>query len=74
MFREWSVRYFEPISMWLIILGIFGISQPWWLWLHRYGFTITLVGLIAFIVFSHIKPLPKARERSGEQSRREIER
>jgi len=65
MFREYSVKYFEPISMWLIILGIVGISQPWSEWLHRYGFTITLLGLVGFITFSHIKPLPKKRDRQS---------
>ena len=63
MFRELSAKYFEPISMWLIILGIFGISQPWWEWLHRYGFTITLVGLVGFIIFSHIQPLPNPKQK-----------
>jgi len=63
MFRELSVKYFEPISMWLIIVGIVGISQPWSEWLHRYGFTITLIGLVGFIFFSHIKPLPGKQER-----------
>ncbi len=61
MFREWSVKYFEPLSMWLMVLGIVGISQPWSLWLHRYGFTITLIGLVGFIVFSHIKPRPPGK-------------
>lgn len=55
-FREISVRYLEPASQWLMILGIISLSQPWNLFLHRYGVTIILIGLIGFIVFSHIKP------------------
>jgi hypothetical protein len=46
--------------MWLIIFGIFSLCQPWVLLLHVYGFSIILAGLVGFIVFSHIKPLPEA--------------
>ena len=59
MFRQLSVKYFEPISMWVIIFGIVSLCQPWFLTLHVYGFSIILIGLIGFIVFSHIKPLPE---------------
>ena len=51
MFRRLSAKYFEPVSMWIIILGIVCLCQPWVLLLHVYGFTITLAGLIGFIVF-----------------------
>ena len=64
MFRQLSVKYFEPISMWVIIFGIFSLCQPWVLLLHVYGFSIILVGLVGFIVFSHIKPLPEEEEES----------
>ena len=59
MFRQLSVKYFEPISMWVIIFGIISLCQPWIRFLHVYGFMITLVGLVGFIFFSHIKPLPE---------------
>ena len=59
-FKEISAKYLEPFSMWLMITGIVGISQPWWEWFHRYGFTITLAGFVGFIIFSHIQP-PKKR-------------
>jgi len=59
MFRQLSVKFFEPISMWVIIFGIFSLCQPWVLLLHVYGFSIILVGLVGFIVFSHIKPSPE---------------
>ena len=62
MFRQLSAKYFEPISMWIIILGIFSLCQPWALTLHVYSFSIILAGLIGFIVFSHIKPLPEEEE------------
>jgi hypothetical protein len=45
--------------MWIIILGIVSLCQPWVLFLHVYGFLIIIIGLIGFIFFSHIKPLPE---------------
>lgn len=58
-FRELSARVLEPLSMYVMIFGILALCQPWVEVLHRYGVTITLVGLVGFIVFSHIKPIPK---------------
>ncbi len=58
-FRELSSRVLEPSSMFLMILGIVALCQPWIEVAHRYGVTITLAGLIGFSVFSHIRPLPK---------------
>jgi hypothetical protein len=58
-FRELSVRFLEPASMLLMILGIVALCQPWIEVLHRYGVTIILVGLVGFSVFSKIRPLPK---------------
>ena len=59
MFRRLSNKYFEPISMWLIILGLVFIVQPWSMFLHRYAVTIILIGLVAFVFFRHIEPLPE---------------
>ena len=58
-FRELSARVLEPLSMYTMIFGIVALCQPWIEVLHRYGITITLIGLIVFSVFSHVKPLPK---------------
>ena len=58
-FRRLSNKYLEPASMWLMVLGIVALCQPWVQMLHSYGVTITLVGLIGFSVFSKIKPLPE---------------
>jgi hypothetical protein len=55
-FKEISARYLEPISQWLMILGIIALCQPWSEFLHRYGVTIILVGLVGFSIFSKIKP------------------
>ena len=58
-FRELSARVLEPFSMFLMIIGIVALCQPWVEVVHRYGVTITLVGLVGFSVFSKIRPMPK---------------
>jgi hypothetical protein len=56
-FRQISAKYLEPGCMWVMVLGIAALCQPWSLFLHRYGLAITLIGLIGFSVFSKLKPL-----------------
>lgn len=51
-------RTWEMIFQWVMVLGIVALLQPWNLWLHRYGVTITLIGLIGFSVFIHVKSRP----------------
>jgi hypothetical protein len=51
-------RRWETISQWVMVAGIVALLQPWNLFLHRYGVTIILIGLVGFIVFSHIKSRP----------------
>ncbi|MBX4861764.1 hypothetical protein G9X64_03325 [Rhizobium sophorae] len=53
-FRAFNQKYLEPGSQYLMILGIVALCQPWNLFLHRYGMTMTLVGLIAFMVATKI--------------------
>jgi len=58
-FRQLSAQYLESGCMWLMVLGIVALCQPWIRVLHVYGVTITLVGLVGFSIFSKIKPLPE---------------
>ena len=53
-FRALNQKYLEPGSQYLMIFGIIALCQPWNLFLHRYGMTMTLVGLIAFMVTTKI--------------------
>ncbi|QKK32993.1 hypothetical protein FE844_025550 (plasmid) [Rhizobium indicum] len=53
-FRALNQKFLEPASQYLMILGIIALCQPWNLFLHRYGMTMTLVGLIAFMVTTKI--------------------
>ena len=45
-----------------MILGIFALCQPWSLLLHRFGATVTLIGLIAFMITSKIAPEAPPRQ------------
>jgi hypothetical protein len=54
-------RLIESISIWVMVLGIAALCQPWSLFLHRYGVLIIIVGLVTFIVFSHVRsPEPRS--------------
>jgi hypothetical protein len=53
-FRAINEKYLEPASQLLMVLGIVALCQPWNMFLHRYGLTMTLVGLIGFMVTTKI--------------------
>ena len=57
-FRQVSARYLEPGSIWFMVLGIVFLCQPWSRFLHVYGLSVTLVGLVGYSIFSKIKPPP----------------
>ncbi|MGB7242025.1 MAG: hypothetical protein WBC93_08075 [Sulfitobacter sp.] len=58
-FRSLNQRFLAPGAQSLMIFGIVALCQPWSLFLHKYGVTLTLVGLIAFLVTSKIAPDPQ---------------
>jgi hypothetical protein len=39
-----------------IILGVFGMFQPWLFIGYKYGFLVLLFSTLAFIVWSHVTP------------------
>jgi hypothetical protein len=43
----------------LMVLGIVFLCQPWSRFLHVYGLSVTLAGLVGYSIFSKIKPLPE---------------
>ncbi len=55
-FKQLSNRVLEPVSQWTMLTGVVFLCQPWIEFLHRYSVTVMLIGLVGFIVFSHIKP------------------
>ena len=66
-FRQMNERYFEPMAQWTMILGLILLCQPWVETFHRYGLTVVLIGLVAFLVASHIPPEPEAVEEEEEE-------
>jgi hypothetical protein len=66
-FREMNAKYYEPAAQWAMIAGVVFLCQPWVEVLHRYGLTIILVGLVAFLITSHVPPEPEAEEEEEEE-------
>lgn len=56
-----NARKLEILSMCVMILGVIALCQPWNLFLHSYGATVILAGLIMFNIFSRIKS-PQAKQ------------
>ncbi|MBC7216916.1 MAG: hypothetical protein H5U36_01805 [Candidatus Caldatribacterium sp.] len=50
-------RFMEPLSIVLIIFGIFSLCQPFTFFLYHYGFAFLSVGTGLYILFSHIPSL-----------------
>ena len=44
----------EQFAVVLILVGILCMIQPLWVDLLAYGFVITLIGLVVFMVTSHL--------------------
>jgi hypothetical protein len=63
-----SVRVFRAIERILIagiILGIFGMFQPWLMILYKVGFMVLLVSTLGFIWWGHIKPKGERRQKEA---------
>ncbi len=67
-FRSTNQRLLAPAAQSLMIFGIISLCQPWSLFLHQYGVTLTLVGLITFMITSKIAPDPEKDEGFLEDS------
>jgi hypothetical protein len=66
-----NARKLEQFSMLVMIFGVIALCQPWNLFLHSYGATIILFGLILFNIFSRISP-HKTRQSSLVERRPEL--
>ena len=53
-FRAINEKYLEPGAQYLMILGIVALCQPWNMFLHRYGLTLTLIGLVGFMITTKV--------------------
>lgn len=62
-FRHTNQRILIPAAQTLMIFGIVALCQPWIEILHRYGLTLTLIGLVSFMITTKIPaPDPEAEE------------
>jgi len=46
----------ERITIAGIVLGAFGMFQPWWFFGYRLGFFVVLISTLAFILWTHVTP------------------
>jgi len=63
-----SPRIFRIVERTLIagiVLGVFGMFQPWLMFLYKYGFIVLLVSTLGFIWWSHIKPKREHRQKEA---------
>jgi uncharacterized membrane protein YraQ (UPF0718 family) len=65
-FRALNQKYLQPLTEIVMVLGIAALCQPWNLLLHRYGVTITLVGLVGFMISTKIRPAETAAAEHAE--------
>ena len=61
-FRAINEKYLEPGAQLLMIFGIIALCQPWNMFLHRYGVTLTLIGLVGFMITTKIPRADTADE------------
>jgi len=55
----------EPLSIVLIVFGIFSLCQPFTYFLYHYGFAFLGIGTGLYIFFSHIPPLEELNQGEG---------
>ncbi len=58
-FRAFNHRFLHPAMQGLMIFGIIALCQPWNFFLHRYGVTLILIGLVGFMITIKIPPPPR---------------
>jgi hypothetical protein len=58
----------QSLLMLGIVLGVFGMFQPWTITLYRVGFHVLLVSLFSFILWSHIVPRTLAEEEAEAEA------
>jgi hypothetical protein len=61
-FRGFLAQRVQPVAEITMVLGIVALCQPWNLLLHRYGLTIIILGLIAFMLSGWVGKHPSPQE------------
>jgi lysylphosphatidylglycerol synthetase-like protein (DUF2156 family) len=61
------LRSYRPIEFLLIagiLLGVAGLFQGWKLFMYEFGFLVVLFSLLAFMIWSHLTPMPVRQSRA----------
>ncbi len=61
------LRSYRPIEFILIagiLLGVAGLFQGWKLFVYEFGFLVLLFSLLAFMIWSHLTPMPVRQGRA----------
>ena len=58
-------RAIETVLIAGIVLGVFGMFQPWLMIFYKIGFIVLLVSTLGFIWWSHIKPKGERRQKEA---------
>jgi hypothetical protein len=58
-------RVIETVLIAGIVLGIFGMFQPWLIILYKVGFIVLLISTLGFIWWGHIKPKRERRQKGA---------
>lgn len=70
-FRELNMRFLEPGSQWVMVIGVFFLCQPWVEVLHTWSVLVMLIGLAVFNVAVHV---PHPLERPSAPDANEVPR
>ena len=70
-FRAFNHRWLHPATQTLMIFGIIALCQPWSFFLHRYGVTLILIGLVGFMITGKIPPPVKVEPEPDARGARE---
>jgi hypothetical protein len=65
--------FIERVLIAGIVLGIFGMFQPWLIIFYKVGFLVLLFSTLGFIWWSHIKPKGERRQKeAGKPANQEM--
>lgn len=70
-FRAFNHRILHPAMQGLMIFGIIALCQPWNFFLHRYGVTLILIGLVGFMITIKIPPPPRPQKEADDHAVRQ---
>ena len=66
MITKILAKYGVPVSMGLILFGIFSLCQPFTFWLYHNGFGFLGIGTILYIVSSKVDNRGRGMKKASE--------